>query len=47
MWEVFIEWNDGDIQIFTYNTKEGAEIALETFRRAFGKQFWGCVRKKL
>lgn len=47
-YELVIIWDNGDRQIFEYDSEEKAEKALAGMYKAFGRhQLWGCVRRKI
>lgn len=47
MYELVIVWDDGTKQIFEYDTRTEAVEALSGYQMAFGRQVWGCVRRKI
>lgn len=45
-YEVVVVWNDGQKEIFGYETEEKAESIKAGMYKAFGNQLWAGVRKK-
>ena len=47
MWELVIAWSSGEVDIFSYDTRESAEWAGEGMKMAFGEQItWYGTRRK-
>lgn len=48
MYELIIVWDNGDKDIYTYNTQEEAERGADNMRMAFGNQVtWAGTRKAI
>ena len=46
MWELVIIWDNGDKDIYEYNTEHEAENAAQGMRKAFGYQIqWAGIRR--
>lgn len=45
-WEIVVVWDDGNKQVFEFETEEQAERAKANYEMAFGSQVWVCVRHK-
>ena len=47
-WELVIQWENGDKDVFEYPTREAAEDAMEGYKIAFGNQVaWMGTRRKV
>lgn len=45
--EMVIVWDTGEKEISGYRTETEAKQALSGMYMAFGRQVWGCVRRKI
>lgn len=44
-YELVVQWDDGEKEVFGYKTEDEARKAGDWYRMAFGEQVWTCVRR--